>query len=106
MAVHRRGAEAHVTNDALHITDMVEAFDPGLVRLDLSLPHIDGFEACRLIRQAKGAGPYIAALTGCTGAAQKERCGRAGFDLHLNKPASMDGLFEVGRIALRRATRG
>lgn len=95
-------AETRVVNDAVHITDLMREFDPALILLDLSLPKVDGYQACRLIRQSHGATPYVAALTGWADAEHQSLCHRAGFDLHVTKPIGIDALIAIGRIALQR----
>lgn len=96
------GAETRTARDAMNVVDLVRQFSPGLVLLDLTLPKVDGFEACRRIRGCMGAKSYIAAVTGWGGPEQGLHCVAAGFDLHLTKPVAVDALVDVGRLALRR----
>lgn len=100
------GAKVQVANDATCVTELIQDFDPQLVLLDLSLPEVDGYEACRIIRQLKGAAPFIVAVTGWGGVEDRERCLRGGFDLHLAKPVGGDAFIELGRLALRRSLPG
>lgn len=100
------GAIVEVAQDASSVAELVQKFDPQLVLLDLTLPSVSGYEACRIIRRLKGAVPFIAALTGWCDAEHQARCLQVGFDLHLAKPVASDVFMEVGRIALGRAVLG
>lgn len=97
-------AETRVARDATDVANLVRSFDPGMVLLDLTLPKVDGYQACRVIRQVSGSTPYIVALTGWGGADVREKCAQAGFDLHLPKPAPPPLLIKLGQLALMRST--
>jgi len=96
------GAETRVEKDALNIVEVVRAFDPMLILLDLDLPGLDGFEACRLIRNEKGSTVYVAAVTGWSRAEDFARSQAAGFDEHLIKPIGVDRLARVRALAWER----
>lgn len=96
------GAVTRVSKDALHVVALVDEFNPRLVLLDIALPKVDGYDACRLIRGAFGDGVFIAALTGWSGAEHEGRCREAGFDIHLVKPAGFESLVEVAMLAQRK----
>lgn len=97
------GAETLVARDATDVAGLVQAFDPGMVLLDLSLPGIDGYEACRIIRELKGAAPYIVAVTGWGDVEHRLQCLRAGFNQHLLKPAPIEAFITMGHLALHRS---
>jgi CheY-like chemotaxis protein len=59
---------------------------------------MDGYELMRSIRQLppdKGARVPALALTGFAGDKDRSRAMRAGFDVHLAKPVSLDELIDV-----------
>lgn len=93
------GAEMCVARDAIGVAALVQAFDPEMVLLDLTLPKVDGYQACRVIRQLKGDMPYIVAVTGWGGVEHRLKCVQAGFNLHLLKPVSADVLLKLGQLA-------
>ncbi|KQW43289.1 MULTISPECIES: response regulator [unclassified Roseateles] len=99
------GADTRTARDAMNIVDLVRHFKPDLVLLDLTLPVVDGFEACRRIRGCMGSKPYIAAVTGWGGEERGVQCTAAGFDLHLTKPVAVGKLVEAGQMALNRLGR-
>jgi signal transduction histidine kinase len=63
------------------------AFDPDIVFLDIGMPGLDGYEVCRRIRQSVGPDVVIVALTGWGQEQDKREATRAGFNMHLTKPA-------------------
>jgi CheY-like chemotaxis protein len=61
--------------------------NPDVVLLDIGMPGIDGYEVCRRIRSDMGPGVFVVAMTGWGQERDKLQAMRAGFDLHLTKPA-------------------
>ena len=62
-------------------------FDPHLVLLDIGMPKLNGYEACRQIRGLPGgAGRILVAVTGWGQPGDRNRSQEAGFDRHLVKP--------------------
>jgi CheY-like chemotaxis protein len=57
------------------------------VLLDCEMPHLDGYETCRRLRQREGGGrrTWVIALTSHTASGERERCLAAGMDDHLGK---------------------
>jgi DNA-binding response OmpR family regulator len=64
-----------------------------VILLDLGMPKLNGYDACRRIReQAWGQGIFIVALTGWDQEEDKTRSREAGFDHHLVKPVERETL--------------
>ena len=62
-------------------------FAPDVILLDIGLPKLNGYEACRLIRKSPGgAGVVIVAQTGWGQDDDRQKSADAGFDFHLVKP--------------------
>lgn len=62
---------------------------PEIVFLDVEMPRVDGFEACRRLRSDPAtAGATIVMLTGETGETAERTARAAGADLFLTKPFS------------------
>ena len=83
-------------HDGQAAVDAAADFDPQVVLLDIGMPKLNGYEACRHIRdQAGGAARTIVACTGWGQADDRRRSEEAGFDQHLVKPVDPAVLFEL-----------
>lgn len=68
-------------------------FQPELVLLDIGMPKVNGYDACRAIReQPWGKQMFVIALTGWGQERDRRRTEEAGFDDHLVKPVDPDVL--------------
>jgi PAS domain S-box-containing protein len=100
------GYEADTAYDGVEGVARAEALRPEVLVLDLGMPRLDGYGACRAVRASEwGRDMAVIALSGWGQAADKERAAQAGFDSHLVKPIAPDSLVrcidEV--VAARRA---
>ena len=67
-----------------------ENFQPDVVLLDIAMPKMNGYEACRQIRlQSGGSAVVIIALTGWGTDDDRRRTREFGFDHHLTKPVHL-----------------
>lgn len=81
------GMETAVAYDGETAVAIAAEFQPDLVCMDLGLPHMDGYEAGRLLRNLLDRAVLIA-LSGWGREEDKRRTAEAGFDDHLVKPVS------------------
>jgi len=81
------GGECTVAYDGESGVSKVREFRPDVVILDIGMPGIDGYETCRRIRAEFGPDLLVVALTGWGQDRDKRKAWRAGFDVHLTKPA-------------------
>ena len=82
-----KGMPARLAHDGEEAVKVAEEFLPDVVLLDLGLPKLNGYDACRRIReQAGGQKVIIIALTGWGRDEDRQRTAEAGFDHHLVKP--------------------
>jgi signal transduction histidine kinase len=96
MLVEQIGGAARTAHDAVSGLAAVAEFEPDIVLLDLGMPGIDGYEACRRIRLQQNGRPLaIAALTGWGQPQDRQRAFDAGFDSHLTKPVDPALLHEL-----------
>jgi PAS domain S-box-containing protein len=96
IVMRRVGFEVHTAYDGVEALARVDEVRPHVVILDIGMPHLDGFEACRLIRARPGGDEMtLIALTGWGGKVVQQRAGAAGFDHHLVKPVEPTALLEL-----------
>ena len=90
------GHETMVAFDGREAVVAAEAFQPDLIFLDIGMPHVDGYEACRQIRrQPWGQAMTVVALTGWGQDEDRRRTTEAGFDMHLVKPIDPPALDSI-----------
>ena len=80
-----------------------EAFQPEIVLLDIGMPRLSGYDACRRMRERPwGRDAFIIALTGWGQDEDRRQSEGAGFDCHIVKPpdtARLAELLAAGRPA-------
>jgi len=75
--------------DGREAVDLAFSEPPEIVFLDIDMPGLDGFEACRRLRaRAETAGTTIVMLTAAAGPEAEREAEDAGADLFLTKPFS------------------
>jgi CheY-like chemotaxis protein len=90
MLLQLRGCEVEVAHDGVDAVAKAEAGRPDVVLLDIGMPRMNGYDACRAIRrQPWGKGPVVVALTGWGQDDDRQRSHEAGFDAHLVKPVDL-----------------
>jgi len=91
------GYQPHVAYDGRSAIEMAEILRPGVMLLDLGLPHMSGREVAQHLRALPwGRSIRLIAVTGWGGADHLQRSREAGFDEHLTKPVDPDVL--IGHI--------
>ena len=87
------GHEVRIANDGEEAVALAAEFRPEVILLDIGMPKMNGYDACRAIReQAWASGAFVVALTGWGQETDKTRSKEAGFDRHLVKPVEPDML--------------
>jgi CheY-like chemotaxis protein len=90
------GNATHVAHDGLEAVDAAQQFRPDVVLLDIGLPRLNGFDACRRIReQPWGKNMVLVALTGWGQDEDRRKSKDAGFDHHMVKPVDYDVLMNL-----------
>jgi CheY-like chemotaxis protein len=96
MLLQLNGNTTHVAYDGQEALDVAEQVRPELILLDIGLPKMDGYEACRRIRERPwGHGVIVVALTGLGHDDDRLKSRHAGFDMHLVKPVDPEVLLTV-----------
>jgi PAS domain S-box-containing protein len=87
------GNKVSTAHDGLEAFHAAESVRPDAILLDIGLPKLNGYEACRKIReQAWGKAIKIIALTGWGQDEDRRKTKEAGFDGHLVKPVEHKAL--------------
>ena len=95
------GHSVRVAYDGEQSLAVGESFRPEVALLDLGMPKLNGYEACRRIRAtAWGRDITLVAQTGWGQSEHRRRTRDAGFDHHIVKPIDVDKL-----MALLRSSR-
>jgi PAS domain S-box-containing protein len=104
MMLDLMGNEVRTAHDGLEAVAAAAAYRPDLILLDLGMPKLNGYEACRRIReQSWGKGILIAAVTGWGQEENRRRSQEAGFDHHLIKPVGLNAVEKL-LVELRAST--
>lgn len=87
MLLKLAGNDTRTAHDGQEAVEQAEAYKPSIILLDIGMPKMNGYEACRHIRaQPWGAGIHMVALTGWGQEEDRRKSQEAGFDGHLVKP--------------------
>jgi PAS domain S-box-containing protein len=90
------GNETQTAHDGLQALEAAEKFRPDVVLLDIGLPRLNGYDACRHIReQPWSKGMVLVALTGWGQDEDRRKSEEAGFDYHLIKPVDYAVLMKL-----------
>ena len=97
----KRGYEVVVVESGEAAIERAKADLPDLILMDLALPKLDGWEACRQLKaDAKTADIPIIALTAFAMRGDEERARQAGCDGYLSKPCRPQTIREAVRRLL------
>jgi len=97
-----KGHEVRIAYDGENTLQLAADFRPQMVLLDLGMPKMNGYEACRRIRdQAWGAQMTLIAVTGWGQEDDRRKSTAAGFDGHLVKPVDPETLEELSMLYSR-----
>ena len=90
------GHTVWAAQDGAEAFALAEVHRPELVLLDLGMPRMDGYEACRRIREQPWSREMtIVAVTGWGQKEDRRRTGEAGFDHHMVKPVDATALVSL-----------
>lgn len=90
------GYDTQTAYDGQQGVDAATAFQPDLVILDINMPVMDGYEAARMLRNARGTSrAVLVALTARASPKDKAAALQAGFDYHVVKPVDGAGLADL-----------
>jgi signal transduction histidine kinase len=90
------GHEVRTVHDGIAAVQVAGEFRPEVIIMDVGMPRLNGYDACRLIReQLWGKDATIIALTGWAQDDDRRLSKEAGCDAHLIKPVFITDLVEI-----------
>ncbi len=90
------GHDTRTAHDGLEALELAEAFRPDVILMDIGMPRLNGYDACRRIRQQPwGQRILLVAVTGWGQENDRSRSQEAGFDHHLVKPINFAHLEQL-----------
>lgn len=90
------GFETEIAGDGIDALRRAAAYQPDLLLLDISMPKLDGYDTCRVIRAQPWAQDVrLVAVTGHDPEGLRELAEKAGFDAWLLKPVDFADLRRV-----------
>ncbi len=96
MLLRIMGNDIRTAHDGARGVEMAGEFRPDVVLLDIGLPKLDGYQACRRIRaQEWGRRTVLIAVTGWGQDEDRRRSHEAGFDHHMVKPVDPQDLMKL-----------
>jgi pilus assembly protein CpaE len=101
----RDGYEVLMASNGMEAIHVAETDSPDLILMDVMMPEMDGYEACKQLRmKASTARIPIMMLTALSTVEEKIKGFDAGADDYLAKPYAADELLAHVKVLLRRAT--
>jgi CheY-like chemotaxis protein len=96
MMLRLLGNDTRTAYDGEQALVLAAEYQPDVILLDLGLPKLNGYEACRHIRQQpRGKELIIIAQTGWGQDEDRRRTHEAGFDHHMVKPVDPAALIKM-----------
>ena len=101
LVLEHAGAEVTPAANAAVALAKLEEMDPQVMVADVGLPHMDGYELVRKVREIGRTLPAVA-LTGYATPADRAQAIEAGFTDHIGKPVTPEDLVFVLARAIKR----
>jgi CheY-like chemotaxis protein len=89
MLLELEGHEVLTAQDGKKAVEIALAERPAVVFLDIGLPHLDGYQACRAMREGGLDDALLVAMTGYGQEQDRRSSQAAGFDAHHVKPMDL-----------------
>jgi signal transduction histidine kinase/CheY-like chemotaxis protein len=89
------GQEVTIARNGQEAVEMALRERPDVVLMDIGLPYVDGYQACRAMRSEGLTDTLIVAVTGYGQEADKQKAAEAGFDQHMTKPLESPALIKL-----------
>src|SRR5262249_51194258 len=98
------GHQVRIAYDASAALEVISAFEPEIIVLDIGLPGMNGYDLAKHIREQKASN--FVTLIAATGYGQNEdrhKALEAGFDHHMTKPVDCAALLQLIESTQRKS---
>ena len=96
------GHDAEVAFDGPSALATARDYGPDIVFCDIGLPGMDGYAVAEELRRTSAGAPHLVAVSGYAQPEDVAKAKKAGFDVHLAKPASPADIERVLAAPIRR----
>lgn len=90
----KQGFEVFIARNGAEALAILENQTPDVAILDIMMPHVDGYEVCKQIKQTLALPTKVAFLTAKTKEADIQKGYEVGADLYITKPFSTRNLLK------------
>jgi CheY-like chemotaxis protein len=94
LMLSRAGAKVQIASDGYEAIEKAECGEFSVILMDIQMPHMDGHEATKVLRNNGYEGSIIA-LTAHAMKEEREKCSISGFTGYLTKPVQWSVLFQT-----------
>lgn len=96
MILRQQGHEVGVAYDGNAALQAAASFKPEFAFLDIGLPHVNGYDLARRLRESPATeNSVLTAVTGWGQQADRDLAREAGFDHHLVKPVDFEQIYRI-----------
>jgi signal transduction histidine kinase len=96
MLLQLLGCQVQTAEDGLAAIGLAKRFRPDAMLLDIGMPKLNGYDACRAIRELPGGDQMVLiAISGWGEDGARQRTQEAGFDAHMVKPVNYEEVLKM-----------
>ena len=96
MLLQLLGCQVKTAEDGLAAIGLAKRFRPDAMLLDIGMPKLNGYDACRAIRELPGGDQMVLiAISGWGEDGARRRTQEAGFDAHMVKPVNYEDVLKL-----------
>ncbi|MGH7931092.1 MAG: response regulator, partial [Candidatus Binatia bacterium] len=96
MLLQLLGCQVQTAEDGLAAIGVAKKFRPDAMLLDIGMPRLNGYDACRAIRELPGGEQMVLiAISGWGEDGARRRTQEAGFDAHMVKPVNYEDVLKL-----------
>src|SRR5262245_9280665 len=100
------GYQVMAENSSVMGVERARNFKPDLILLDISMPHMDGYDVCKELKKSKITSPIpVVFLSGKDAKEDGGKSFQSGGDMFIKKPFSCERLLDIVRIVLSSLNR-